>query len=138
VSKNIPHIKITPRQSIVNTCQEVSPPPYQPYIHLRMVKLPRYERNQRIVPSKFHAGDILKASYVHVGTGEILSSIIYAFTETTMLYFAASDRTVLSEWHYIVRWLDRDQCWDCSCLEGVKYKACRHSAEVDQYIKGMR
>lgn len=99
--------------------------------HARMVKLDGDERNRRIVHRKYSPGIELKASFVNVGTGEVLSDVIYRFKGDVTLYFIASDRSVLGSWHYIV------SDGGCSCEECNRYGFCGHLAEVKAYIYGL-
>lgn len=102
--------------------------------HLLMVRLPEYERNVRIVQGVYQAGDILEGVFIHCGTGEILRPVRYLFDKRTTLYFISSDKAVLCEWHYVVGYLPKDQCWGCSCFESRHHGYCGHIAEITEFI----
>ena len=105
--------------------------------HLLMIQLPEYERRQRIVQSVYPAGSSLQGAFVHCQSGEVLRPVVYPLQQSITLYFVASDKEVLASWHYVVKWFADQQCWGCSCWEGRHLGACRHSAEVEEFIGRM-
>lgn len=94
-----------------------------------MVKL---NTPERIVSQSSEQGIKLCASFVHCGSGEEAQQHTYNLRGPITLYFMASDKQVLSDWHYILQYVPRLGRYCCSCVEGRDYGTCRHSAELEE------
>ena len=98
-----------------------------------MVQLPSEKRNERIVERSSDTGLALEGTFIHCGTGQPGRKVAYRLPGPITLYFVASDKANLADWHYVLMWDKRQGRYCCSCYEGRNCGGCKHEAEVEEY-----